>query len=516
MKTIKLTALLLILGFLTVSLCEAQEDDNLVYLKVERAQASSFDETDDWAPEPDALAPVDGDFETRWSSELGLDKQWIYFDFGTIKTLSKVMIYWERAFAIDYELLVSEDAKSWRSVAVLENQDGFIDELTIDPISCRYVKLLSHKRMNEDWGISIWEIEFYGPRDKNSKDKPINEVFPNRVVKGFEHIELSFEDPLESVGSIKEDEFITGISYNSYHENELATEESDKVIEAIYKRLNARHAALVVVWYQDDTESSEMYPESAAGGRTPVDEALTHAINELHSLGVKVMLKPHIDVQSGAFRGEIYPNEEWFKNYKKFILHYAEIADRYNVELFCVGTELAEATMPRWTENWRSIISDVRKVYGGPLVYAANHDEYRQVRFWDALDFVGIDAYFPLTNKKNPSLEELTKAWEAIANELENWRKGSNIKEPIIFTELGYASCDGSNSAPWELPTNVPDEEEQAECLQAALSVLSEKPWFKGLYWWESLVRTDKSPLGYTPWQKKAEELFKCWYQTLN
>jgi hypothetical protein len=62
----------------------------------------------------------------------------------------------------------------------------------------------------------------------------------------------------------------------------------------------------------------------------------------------------------------------------------------------------------------------------------------------------------------------------------------------------------------------VPDEEEQAECLQAALSVLSEKPWFKGLYWWESLVRTDKSPLGYTPWNKKAEELFKCWYQTLN
>jgi hypothetical protein len=259
-----------------------------------------------------------------------------------------------------------------------------------------------------------------------------------------------------------------------------------------------------------------MYPESAAGGRTPVDEALTHAINKFHSQGIKVMLKPHIDVQSGDFRGEIYPNEEWFKNYEKFICHYAEIAKEYNVELFCVGTELSETTMPRFTDKWRHIISKIRTVYGGPLVYAANHDEYRQVRFWDALDFVGIDAYFPLTNTKEPDLMELTKAWEALADEIENWRNENSIKQPIIFTEMGYASSDGCNSAPWELPTNVPDEEEQADCLQAALSVLSKKPWFKGLYWWESLVRTDKSPLGYSLWDKKAEELLKGWYETLN
>jgi hypothetical protein len=516
MKFIKIILLMNVFICLGFNVCAAQKSDELVYLKTESAKASSFDETDDWSPEPNPLAPVDGNFETRWSPELGLDNEWIYFDFGKVKTLSKVVIYWERAYAIDYELLISKDGESWQSFMILKDQDGYIDEVCFEPAECRYVKLVGLKRANEDWGFSMWEIEFYGPKDRNPNDKTIAEVFPDRVVKGFEKIELFFEEPLKSAGDITKDKFITGISYNSYHENELATEHSDKVIEALCNRLAIKHAALVVVWYQDETESEIMYPESAAGGRTPVDEALTHAINKFHSQGIKVMLKPHIDVQSGDFRGEIYPNGEWFRNYEKFICHYAEIANKYNVELFCVGTELSETTMPRFTDNWRNIISKIRTIYGGPLVYAANHDEYRQVRFWDALDFVGIDAYFPLTNKKDPELAELTKAWEALADEIENWKNEHSIKQPILFTEMGYASSDGCNSAPWELPTNVPDEEEQADCLQAALSVLSKKPWFKGLYWWESLVRTDKSPLGYTLWDKKAEELIKGWYETLN
>ena len=54
----------------------------LVYLKVESAVVSSFDDTPDWAPPEDPMAPADGNFDTRWSPLNGRDNEWIYFDFG--------------------------------------------------------------------------------------------------------------------------------------------------------------------------------------------------------------------------------------------------------------------------------------------------------------------------------------------------------------------------------------------------------------------------------------------------
>ncbi|MBN1354255.1 MAG: discoidin domain-containing protein, partial [Candidatus Omnitrophica bacterium] len=81
--------------------------EKLVYLNAENAVASSFDDTPDWAPQPNPMAPVDSNMLTRWSSKLGLDNQWIYFDLGKEKVISKITIKWESAYAVDYEILTS-------------------------------------------------------------------------------------------------------------------------------------------------------------------------------------------------------------------------------------------------------------------------------------------------------------------------------------------------------------------------------------------------------------------------
>src|SRR5258707_524913 len=115
---------------------------------------------------------------------------------------------------------------------------------------------------------------------------------------------------------------------------------------------------------------------------------------------------------------------------------------------FCVGVELKGATTWEQEKNWRNLIKDVRAIYKGPLPYAANWDEYENVAFWDVLDYVGIDAYFPLTDHYNASKEQLVEAWEARANSLEGWLKKTGLKQPILFTELGYPSVDGANVQP--------------------------------------------------------------------
>ena len=488
----------------------------MVYLLVERVSSSSFDTTPDWAPEPDPMAPVDGNMTTRWSPETGKDGEWIYFDFGIEKVLSKIIIRWERAYASKYEILISNDAKIWKSLMLLENQDGGTDEIELSPVSCRYVKLVGLERVNPAWGFSMWEFEMYGLKSKNPEEKPIDEVFPQRKIKEEEKVILSFEEPAPTPGPIGKNEFQKGVSFATYHETLLAQTISDELMEHL-SQIGVKHISLITAWYQDNLESSKIYPEPREAGRTPCDEAMAHAINKAHSLGMKVMLKPHLDVQTDEFRGYIYPEDAkaWFKNYKKFILHYAKLAAKYNVELFCIGTELGEMTLPTKENNqfWNELIREIRGLYKGPLVYAANHDEYEQVSFWKNLDFIGIDAYFSLTNKNEPTEEELILAWEKRASKIEEWREKKKLVKPVIFTEIGYTSSDGCNKEPWKITSEIKDELEQAQSLKAALLVMTKKDWFEGLYWWGYFPQTEATDLGYSLKGKKGEKILCDWYQ---
>lgn len=111
--------------------------------------------------------------------------------------------------------------------------------------------------------------------------------------------------------------------------------------------------------------------------------------------------------------------DEWFANYRGFILDYAVMAEEHQIPMLCVGTEL-EMTSGR-EEDWRKVISEIRKVYSGKLIYAANFTEFEHVKFWDALDYIGIQAYFPLSTKTNPELSDLKSGWNKHLPKLKRW-----------------------------------------------------------------------------------------------
>lgn len=492
------------------------QPQELVYLKVSCVTVSSFDDTTDWAPMQNAMAPVDGDLQSRWSSKLGLDNQWIYFDFGSPKTVSKIEILWERAHAVDYEILASDDAQNWRQVTLMRNQNGELDEINFAPQAARYIKILGLKRSNPDWGISIWEIEFFGPAKLNPEDKPIGEVFPGRKPIDEElkaaTTEAKKEEPFLSLGPISKNEFQKGVVYTSWGREELGSPVSDKTLEYLYNK-GVRHVGIMVVWFQDTTESMFIWPDTQKD--TPMDEALVHAINTCHKLGMKVMLKPHVDVKDGSWRGDISPCDEWFISYTDFITHYAQLAAEYNVELFCIGTELASATCGGYAKKWDSIIEKIKENYKGPLIYAANWNEYNYVPFWKKIDFIGIDAYFPLTTKNEPTKEELVAGWVAHADKLEKWLGKEVLDKPIIFTEIGYSSADGTNKEPWKVFSKdiKVDNQEQTDCLQALMEVLTKRSWFKGLYWWNYFPQERYNPTGFIIRGKPAEETLSNWYK---
>lgn len=263
-------------------------------------------------------------------------------------------------------------------------------------------------------------------------------------------------------------------------------------------------------WYQNSTGANQIVRTS----QTATDAGLERAINMAHAQGLKVFLKPHVDLTDEGSRSLIAPADRpaWFASYTTFITHYATIAARTGVEQFAVGTELASVSDDR--DAWMQVIGAVRAQYRGTLVYAADPGEYAGVPFWDAVDLIGIDAYWPLSTSPTTDVAALEQAWAPIRSDLAAF--SARIGRRILFTEAAYASQQGTTTRPhdWTI-SNTPNQAEQAAAYQALLSSFSQEGWWAGVYWWVwSALPDDGSgePLGFPIRGKAAEQVVREWW----
>ncbi len=250
-------------------------------------------------------------------------------------------------------------------------------------------------------------------------------------------------------------------------------------------------------------------------------EGIVETVKKAHEAGIKVMLKPQIYVPgdwTGTLNFETVAEwEKWEKGYEEYTLEMAKIAQDEGVDLFCFATEFKIAIQNR-PEFWVGLIRKIRAVYQGSVTYAANWDNYNNIPFWSELDYVGINAYFPLCDTKNPTEAELTKAWQPVVKAIENFQ--CEVNKPIIFTEFGYLSVDACASKTWELEAKVHDiainEAAQATALNALFSTFWDKNWWAGGFlwkWFPDMQGHEGYPeKDYTPQGKKAESIVKNWY----
>ncbi|MBN1526309.1 MAG: hypothetical protein JW919_01830 [Candidatus Omnitrophica bacterium] len=312
--------------------------------------------------------------------------------------------------------------------------------------------------------------------------------------------------------------FQKGMCYVTWNKDRWGAPGSDESLKEMAKA-GVKWVAFIPTWYQEGCGSTRIFPTE----NTPTDESLAHAIKTAHRLGMKVMIKPHLDVldmSGGNWRGEIICEREpewaeWFADYQAFILHYAKIAQAKRVAIFCLGTELKLVSI-RKPDMWREyVIEPVRRIYKGPLTYAAHWDEeFERVKFWDALDYIGIDAYFPLAKKSGAPYEEIRKGWDEWIGAIEAVQ--AKYGKPVLFPEIGYCSARGAAKKPWEdLASGELDLQVQADCYRALFERFWDKDWFYGAYWWRwgTDVRfggpENKS---YTPQGKPALDIMREWY----
>jgi hypothetical protein len=305
---------------------------------------------------------------------------------------------------------------------------------------------------------------------------------------------------------------IHGIALPSWAADDYDSPAAGRYLRGI-AATGARWVSFTPTWYQSGVHDTSMHTTE----ETASDASLRRIVRKAHAAGLKVLLKPHVDLAGGGDRAGIGPadRDAWFAAYTRFITHYAELADRLGVEQFSVGTELAGTS--RDGDRWRAVIRAVREAYDGPLVYAANYDEYERIPFWGALDLIGIDAYWPLAEHPTTDARRLRSAWRPITRELAAYSARHHRR--ILFTEAGYVSQRGATTAPYSWTVSRrPGDAEQAAAYQALLTALDGERWWAGVCWWmwDDWPDSGETParLAYSPHGKPAEEVLRRWWRT--
>ncbi len=235
-----------------------------------------------------------------------------------------------------------------------------------------------------------------------------------------------------------------------------------------------------------------------------------------HRRGLRVLLVPHLWLESGEWRAELDPGAEgrwhaWERSYERFVLSWARVAEEADIDMLAAGVELRSWVTTAHAPSYAQILTRIRQNYSGLLTYAANWDDVEDTVILGQLDVIGINAFYPLHWQNGATHEELLAGAERAAEAVELLAR--RYDKPVIFTEFGYTARANAAIEPWlwpeQLGTVEVDLDAQAEAYAALLFNLARVPGFGGTFVWRiyaDLGDTSQEPRwGFSPWDKPAE-----------
>ncbi len=248
--------------------------------------------------------------------------------------------------------------------------------------------------------------------------------------------------------------------------------------------------------------------------------AVRRAIQQAHLRGLRVMLVPHLWVESGEWRALIDPVDDagwqrWSRSYRTFLLAWADVARESGAEMLSVGVELRSWVTTSRAASMRPIIDDVRGAYPGLLTYSANWDDLEDSLIADMVDVIGVNAFYPLHWEAGASFEQLVAGGQRVEASLGRYAR--SIGKPIVLTEIGYTTRKDPAIKPWEWPDAmtdvVVDEKAQAEAYHAIIAPLIDAKWCAGFFVWRLYADPDdvsqEAEWGFSPRGKLAEMVLR-------
>lgn len=215
-----------------------------------------------------------------------------------------------------------------------------------------------------------------------------------------------------------------------------------------------------------------------------------------------IMIKPSTafwKVNNSFFWGDFYveSEKEWKeieRAYEELFYELAKLSNEFpEVKLLSVGNELREFTKRR-PNFFKKLILRIKQDFPNlKLTYSANWDEYKSVTFWDNLDYIGVNPYFPLVNKKTPTVSEVKQALTPIKKDLKDL--SCRYEKPILFTEYGYRSIDYGTWKAWlleNITTKNYNFATQSNAYTAFYETFWDEDWVSGGFFWEWKIVFDR------------------------
>lgn len=289
---------------------------------------------------------------------------------------------------------------------------------------------------------------------------------------------------------------------------------------------NVECVALIPFLYQETDTTKVVRWRDRTSKWSRSDSTYIRVSEQFHNRNMHVMFKPHLWMSEGWRSNIKMDNDEewdtWFDSYERHMIHYARLAEHMDADFYCIGTEF-RSSIKKQPERWQNLVDQIKKIYHGKLTYAANWDgEYDDVTFWKDMDYIGIQAYYPLTNKNNPTLTEIKDGWHTHIKKLK--KLSEKHGKPILFSEIGYRSDASATIKPWvwgealDKETNEVSNATQNLAYEALFQQLWKEDWFAGMYFWQwhttSKEGNVREAMDFTPRYKPAENTMAKWYGT--
>jgi hypothetical protein len=252
-------------------------------------------------------------------------------------------------------------------------------------------------------------------------------------------------------------------------------------------------------------------------GKTPFYYELTQMLSTAQSLGMSTSIYPHIGPfnETADWWNSQSHNapwwDQWFDSYEKFILNYAKLAEFSDSSALIIGGKtvlpaFSEGVHPDGSptdapetidERWQTLISDIREIYSGQLIWATNASLEMDPlpSFIDLFDEIYIAIDSPLAQGQEPTFDEISSNFNTVIDTLIFEIHRSTLKP--ISIGLAYPSADGGVQGCYLVSENcyndglfLPDDEvtntsvdldEQTLIYNAIMPISASREWITGI-----------------------------------
>jgi hypothetical protein len=366
--------------------------------------------------------------------------------------------------------------------------------------------------------------------DNSGRSLPTDTRIINDIVEKWQAFDSFTKPDLSDAVLPYGMEYITGIEFSPQYHPDWSSH-----FENAMREIQATGANTIILTPSFTCSDPENAYCDLNLSTNPTWQETYKQIWQAKQLGLSVFLFPEI-------RFTITPDEwwntaprdtdwwkRWYVNYKRFIIHFADLAEQSGVRDLVVGGEwtlpsLPDGNLPDGSASqvpgdsityWMDILSAIRSHYSGTLIWSMNYPQSFSTPpvFLNSVDALYVTFNGAIATTSEPNLTELQDGFAGIIDSsvyalYEQYGKPIYIGIDYPSAQRSAAGCMSSTS----LSCGETDPDIQTEIYRAALTVVNYRDWLsgfisKGFYPPTRLNDNSSSIHG-----KPAQDILGYWY----